>query len=681
MSNEMAFPPPSVHALLEQYNINLVEDHLDGASMDDLHSAYYDTKDGFAFQRLAHQKWPAITFDEMIGPVAQLYIVLGEWGNQPCFETEYRGGRNIITWQNPAHLAMFGFKEGTRARLLGKMEVVDMAEFLQKTHDTPQTFVFTQVQTVKGNVEVSVETKITVMGTRGFARMLSPAVPDKEALQAIVSSSSSDGSGDKKSPMASPRLSAMSATSDGGGLHSLASDAMKVSTEGEGAPVDPYKDVKDAMDASGQRQMLADMSFDTNHRLVHMTPVALVGASSRSGKNMTTHLQVQEYFRTNNPDRILALQQATTEFHTSGGAHSEQDTPTQKWILDRHPNYSDLVIITLEYHPRAPEHEAALLSTLTLDTSQDFRGIFFLDGATTLGKFIGFNPHSIAFHAKFIKDGESYDDWIENSPAKKDWERILTKARCGVEAYTTMGMNNVPFHVRRLPGPHGYYEVTSGMPPLQKYSIIASNMTVPVRLVDLAKGNPVLGTTVYWNDLCHNIMCAALGNASIVYKDFDDVLFKSNTPMGAAREDLFAAFDAVRLAPMRSSLVRLVACMTGGHLKATMRRVSMQYCLVSLVHLDNVKFMSIFGEEPSCYFQCRQKDAVWATTKRTYKSGKYPTHLAAAIARHAFIQGEGWATKRPKMDPVFLVSPDDGYSSSSSHGSSNSSSMAGGGGK
>ena len=36
----MNFPPATLHALLEQYDLDVVENHFDGASIDDLHAAY-----------------------------------------------------------------------------------------------------------------------------------------------------------------------------------------------------------------------------------------------------------------------------------------------------------------------------------------------------------------------------------------------------------------------------------------------------------------------------------------------------------------------------------------------------------------------------------------------------------------------------------------------------------------
>ena len=656
----MSFPPDSLHVLLQQYNIDIVENHLDGVTLDDLHAAYFCAEGWDHFLSIMAPKCPDLTVVEAMVGMPQVYHALAEWGEQACFETEFRDRQNIIVWQNPAHVALFGPKVGTRARALGKQGVVDMVTFLTKPRDnTPRSFTFTQVQTTADGVDKSVPCTIIVQGARGFARVLSPAQPDQDVLNTMVGTP----------PGSLPSIPEEAAAAAGSLMSlSLSGSAQAGSgSSSDEAEVDPYADIKRAMDTSGARQMLADMSCARNHRLVHVTPVALVGVSTRTGEEMLTHLQVGEYARTHLEEILPLIQQGMLQFYQSGEQRREHaDTVAQKVVLERVPGHPSLVLFTLAYHPRVPPFEETLLVRLAEDVSPEFRAYVFLDGSTPSGVFLGFNQHAAPQHAP--PGGEDYGQWLETAPQKERWQAILQKARCGIEQYDTMGMKDAPYHVRRVPGPvYGYYEVSTGPTSLQKYSTIVDHMTVPARLVDLTRGNVVLGQTAHWNTLCREMLVQTTGNYDLTYDIFDQSLFSHQSPMGWARAELFHAFDAMRLLPRRTSMVRVASRVDGSYLRATMRRVSPEYCIVSLnVVQADVKFMGVSGKKPPYRFQCRAKDTVRTSQAPTYKSPQiYATKLAAAQARNAFVQQEGWSGPRPKQAPTFMVG-DDGFEEGSS---------------
>ena len=125
---------------------------------------------------------------------------------------------------------------------------------------------------------------------------------------------------------------------------------------------------------------------------------------------------------------------------------------------------------------------------------------------------------------------------------------------------------------------------------------------------------------------------------------------------------MFLASDALGLEPHRTSIGRVVSPVDVTYLRATMRRVSPEHCIVSLDVVEaDVKFMGVSGKKPPYRFQCRAKDAVRTSQAPTYKSPQiYATKLAAAQARNAFVQQEGWSCARPKQDPTFMVG-DDGF--------------------
>ena len=651
----MSFPPDSLHALLQQYNIGIVENHLDGVTLDDLHEAYFRAEGWEHFLSIKAKKCPHLTVVAGMVGMPRVYNALAEWGEQACFETEFREGQNIISWQNPAHVALFGPKVGTRARALGKQAVVDMTTFLMQPGDnTPRSFSFTQVQKTADGVEKNVQCTILVQGARGFARILSPVQPDQDVLDTLVGT-----------PPSLPSIPEEATAAAAGSLMSLSHNGSAQAASGSSsdeAVVDPYTDVKRAMDATGTRQMLVDMSCALNHRLVHLTPAALASISTRTGEEMLTHLQVGDYVRTHLVEMLPLMQQGVQLFYQSGEQRREHaDAVAQKVVLERVPGHPTLVLFTLAYHPRVASFEETLRDRLTADSSPEFRAYVFLDGSSASGVFIGFNQHAAPQHAP--PGGEDFGQWLESAPQRERWQALLLKARCGIEQYDTMGIKDTPFHVRRVPGPvYGYYEVSSGMTPLQKYSTIVDHMTVSARLVDLTRGNAVLGQTVHWNALCREMLVQTTGNNDLTYDILDQSLFSHQTPMGCARAELFQAFDAVRLLPRRTSMVRVVSRADGSYLRATMRRVSPEHCIVSLDVVEaDVKFMGVSGKKPPYRFQCRAKDAVRTSQAPTYKSPQiYATKLAAAQARNAFVQQEGWSSARPKQDPTFMVG-DDGF--------------------